>query len=51
VHIADVKETWADISKAERLLGWQPRVSLDEGLRLCVEWYRANRDWVIDLKM
>ena len=49
-HMADIKETWADIGKAERLLGWQPRVSLDEGLRESVEWYRANREWVQKLK-
>ncbi len=49
-HVADIKETWADISKAERRLGWKPRTTLDEGLRLSVEWYRANREWVKDLK-
>lgn len=27
------KGTLADISKAERLLGWKPKISLDEGLR------------------
>ena len=49
-HVADIKETWADISKAERLLGWKPLTSLDEGLRLSVEWYKANREWVRNLK-
>jgi nucleoside-diphosphate-sugar epimerase len=49
-HVADLRETWADISKAERLLGWKPQTTLDEGLRLSVEWYRANRDWLQDLK-
>lgn len=39
---ADMKETWADISKAKKLLGWEPKVELDEGLRLCVESYQAN---------
>lgn len=45
-HAADVKDTWADIAKAKRLLGWEPQVTLDEGLRRSVEWYRANRDWL-----
>jgi len=49
-HVADIRETWADISKAERLLGWKPRTTLDEGLRLSIAWYQANRDWVKDLK-
>lgn len=50
-HVADVKATWADISKAHRLLGWQPQVSLDEGLRRTVEWYRANQSWLKDIKL
>jgi nucleoside-diphosphate-sugar epimerase len=50
-HPADLKETWADIAKAERLLGWQPRVSLDEGLKQSVDWYRANAAWLRDVKL
>ncbi len=37
----DVPLTWADISKAKRLLGYQPRVSLEEGVNAFVAWYRA----------
>jgi UDP-glucuronate 4-epimerase len=37
----DVPLTWADISKAGRLLGYRPQVSLDEGLRRFVAWYRG----------
>lgn len=33
--------TWADISKARRLLGYQPRTPLEEGLRRFVAWYRS----------
>lgn len=50
-HIADLKETWADISKADRLLDWNPRVSLEEGLKLTVDWYKANRDWLKDIPL
>ncbi len=31
-----------DIGKARRLLGYEPRISLDEGLRRTAEWYRAR---------
>ncbi|MCR4406537.1 MAG: SDR family oxidoreductase [Anaerolineae bacterium] len=31
-----------DISKARRVLGWEPRVDLEEGLRRTVEWFRAR---------
>ena len=50
-HIADIKETWADISKAENLLGWKPQISFDEGLKLSVEWYNQNREWVTKVKL
>lgn len=33
-----------DTAKARRL-GWEPRVSLEEGLPSTVEWYRENRGW------
>ena len=35
----------ADASKAERLLGWTPSVSFDEGLERTIAWYRANVGW------
>jgi len=38
----DVPLTWADISKAQRLLNYQPKVSLDEGLKSFVDWYRHD---------
>lgn len=44
-HAADMLATWADISKAEALLGWRPQVSLDQGIRNLVDWYNQNRDW------
>jgi nucleoside-diphosphate-sugar epimerase len=41
-HQADMKSTWADISKAKRLLGWQPTVSLSDGIARTIDWYRDN---------
>jgi len=31
-----------DISKARRVLGWEPRVSLDEGMRETIAWFRTR---------
>lgn len=37
----DVPLTWADISKAGKLLGYHPGTALEEGLKKFVTWYRA----------
>jgi UDP-glucuronate 4-epimerase len=37
----DVPLTWADVSKAKRLLGYQPSADLESGLKEFVAWYRA----------
>ena len=47
----DVPSTWADISKANRLLDWHPQVSLEEGIKKTVEWHQANRDWLGDIQL
>jgi len=36
----DIKELVGDYSKAKRLLGWEPRFSLEEGLRLTIDFWR-----------
>ncbi len=38
----DVPITYADVSKAERLLGYSPKVPIREGLRRFVGWYREQ---------
>ena len=39
----DVKQTYADISKAKKLLGYSPKTKIEEGLRILCEWYMENR--------
>lgn len=48
-HPADVKQTWANIDKAQRQLHWSPGVTLDEGLARCVSWYYEQREFVDSL--
>jgi UDP-glucuronate 4-epimerase len=38
----DVPLTWADVSKARRLLGYEPKTRLEEGLRRFLRWYREH---------
>ena len=44
-HPADPMMTWADVSRAGNLLGWKPKVGIEEGIRRTVEWYMKNREW------
>ena len=39
----DVPITYADVSKARRMLGYSPQVPIREGLRRFVAWYRQHR--------
>jgi nucleoside-diphosphate-sugar epimerase len=39
----DIKHSLADISLAEKYLGYKPRVNFEDGLRQTVEWYRGSR--------
>jgi nucleoside-diphosphate-sugar epimerase len=38
----DIKHSLADISRAEKHLGYKPKVNFEEGLRRTVEWYRGK---------
>ncbi len=50
-HKADMKETWADIDKAGKLLGWRPEIDIDEGLKRTVQWYLENKKWLKDVSV
>jgi len=38
----DVRRTWSDISKARRLLGYEPSTDFETGVRAFVDWFRAQ---------
>lgn len=46
---ADMKDTWADIARAEELLGWKPKTGLEQGINRTIDWYVKNRAWVSQL--
>ncbi len=39
---SEVERLWCDNTKARRILGWQPKISLDEGLRRTIKWISDN---------
>ncbi len=43
MQAGDVKQTYAGIDKAKKMLGFEPKTSLKEGLKRFVKWYKAER--------
>jgi UDP-glucuronate 4-epimerase len=50
MQAGDVKETFADISKARRELGFNPKVKIDEGIKIFLDWFLENKSWLLKLK-
>ena len=44
-HPADMSASWANVEKAKRMLGWSPKITLDEGIQQVVNWYQQEYDW------
>jgi len=42
-RVGDVLHSLADITRARELLGYEPQVQLEEGLRLTLEWWKQSR--------
>lgn len=38
----DIRDSIFDIAKARRVLGWEPQTTLEQGLRLTMEWFLAH---------
>jgi UDP-glucuronate 4-epimerase len=47
---ADMMTNHANISKAKALLGWEPQVSLSDGVQELIDWYNQERDWASQVK-
>lgn len=41
--LGDVDKTYADISKAEKLIGYKPETSFENGVRAFVQWYKSTQ--------
>ena len=41
-RVGDVRDSWADIARAGEVLGWEPRVSLEDGLRLAADAFLSS---------
>jgi UDP-glucuronate 4-epimerase len=48
---ADMSASWADVSKAGKLLGWEPQVGLKDGIAKMVAWYMAEQAWASQIKV
>lgn len=44
-HAADMNANQANVEKAGNLLGWEPQVTLKEGMWRMVQWYMHEREW------
>lgn len=43
MQAGDLPETYADVRKAERLLGFKPKVGIKEGMSMFIDWYLAQQ--------
>jgi nucleoside-diphosphate-sugar epimerase len=50
-HPADMKATWADITKAKRLFDWKPTVKLAKGTDEAVSWFIEHQHWTKDIEL
>ena len=39
-----------DCTKAETELGWSPKITFEHGLQGTIDWYKANAEWVANIK-
>lgn len=46
----DIRDSLADISKAKRLLGYNPQIHIKEGLQITLDWFRNNQAFIYNEK-
>jgi len=50
-HKADIKATWADITKAKKILAWEPKVGIEDGIKRTIEWFLKNWGWLKNVEL
>jgi len=50
IQPGDVPATIADISKAKRDFGFEPKTSIEDGIKIFVEWFVQNKEWLLELE-
>lgn len=40
----DVDRTYADVSKAKKMIGYEPKTTFEEGIKKFVDWYKQNKE-------
>ncbi len=46
-RLGDVRDSLADINKAQSLLNYQPNITLAKGLEITLDWYKKNADYFL----
>jgi nucleoside-diphosphate-sugar epimerase len=49
-HPADMMNNYANVEKAKQLLGWDPQITIAEGVNRLISWYQSERAWVSQVK-
>ncbi len=50
-NLADMFMNQANVTKAREMLGWNPQVTLREGIKNLIDWYYVERDWAKEILM
>src|SRR4030042_1348297 len=50
IQPGDVKETCADVTKARKELGYDPKIKIENGVKIFCEWFLENKDWLLKLE-
>ena len=40
----DVERTYADLSKAKKILNYEPQILFEDGIKMFIDWYKDNRN-------